>query len=72
MKKPTFADRLRTLRESAGLSRYALARASGVPYQYLGRLERGENAAPGYALAAQLADALGAALGRTVSLDEFR
>jgi transcriptional regulator with XRE-family HTH domain len=39
----TFAGRLRSLREAAGLSQYALAKRSGLSKQALSRLELGEN-----------------------------
>ena len=57
-KSDTFARRLRALRESAGLSVYALAQQSGVSRQYLGELERGEKE-PSLEVARKLAAAFG-------------
>jgi transcriptional regulator with XRE-family HTH domain len=42
-KSLTFAERLRSLRESAGLSQYALAKRSGLSKQAISRLEFGVN-----------------------------
>lgn len=38
----TLGQRLRSLREAAGLSVYALAQRSGVTRQFLAEIERGE------------------------------
>jgi transcriptional regulator with XRE-family HTH domain len=38
----TFAQRLKTIRENAGLSQYALAKKTGLSKQGLSRLELGE------------------------------
>jgi transcriptional regulator with XRE-family HTH domain len=57
--------RLAKLREAAGLTRYALAKRSGVNEAFLGRLEAGKQA-PGWSVACKLADALG------VTLDALR
>lgn len=62
---PTFARRLRDLRAAAGLSGYALAKATGLDATYLGRLERGQQA-PSWATVQALARALG------VSTEELR
>jgi transcriptional regulator with XRE-family HTH domain len=53
-----FADRLKSLRESAGLSQYALAQRSGLTKQALSRLELGERE-PTWATVQLLAAALG-------------
>jgi transcriptional regulator with XRE-family HTH domain len=39
--RDTFGEKLRTLREAAGLSTYALARLTGITKQALSRLEKG-------------------------------
>jgi transcriptional regulator with XRE-family HTH domain len=54
----TFARRLHLLRESAGLSIYALAQRSGVSRQFLGELERGAKE-PSLDTARKIARALG-------------
>jgi transcriptional regulator with XRE-family HTH domain len=54
----TFAERLRTVREAAGFSQYALAKRSGLTKQVLSRLELGENE-PSWATVQLLAAALG-------------
>jgi transcriptional regulator with XRE-family HTH domain len=43
-KLETFADRLRSLREGAGISQYRLAKRSGLTKQTISRLELGEGA----------------------------
>ena len=53
-----FADRLKSLREAAGLSQYALAQRSGLTKQALSRLELGENE-PTWATVQLIAAALG-------------
>jgi transcriptional regulator with XRE-family HTH domain len=53
-----FADRLRELREAAGLSQNALARRSGLSRQALSRLELGRNE-PAWVSVQLLAQALG-------------
>lgn len=53
-----FAERLRELRRSRGLTQLELARQAHVTEAYVGRLERGE-AAPGIDLVDRLANALG-------------
>jgi transcriptional regulator with XRE-family HTH domain len=57
-KETHFAERLRTLREAAGLSQYALARRSGLSKQALSNLELG-NREPTWATVQVLALALG-------------
>lgn len=52
-----FADRLREIRSSRGLTQADLGRAAHVTTSYVGRLEAG-NAAPGIDLVARLATAL--------------
>ena len=58
MKKPTFAARLRTLREAAGLSIPDLAAKCSMPRQTVHRLERSERA-PSWETVQRLAKALG-------------
>src|SRR5262245_21398525 len=53
-----FAERLRQLREKAGLSQYALSQLSGLTKQALSRLELGERE-PTWDTVQQLAAALG-------------
>jgi transcriptional regulator with XRE-family HTH domain len=60
-----FGDRLRELRERAGLNKSALARASGVARGAITRLERGLHP-PDWPTLARLAAALG------VKPDDFR
>ena len=62
---PTLPVRLRQLREAAGLSRGALARAAGTSDSAIVQLERGERS-PSLELAGRLADVLG------VTVDELR
>ena len=57
-KPRAFADRLRDLRERAGLSQYAVAKLSGLSKQALSRLELGDNE-PTWATVQLLAAALG-------------
>ena len=54
----SFADRLRELREGAGLSQYALAKLSGLSKQAMSRLELGDNE-PTWETVQLLAAALG-------------
>jgi transcriptional regulator with XRE-family HTH domain len=54
----TFARRLRSLREAAGLSRYQLAALCGLGYQRLYRFEK-EGVEPDWSAVQALADALG-------------
>jgi transcriptional regulator with XRE-family HTH domain len=56
-----FAERLRELRHSRGMTQAELARAAQVSAVYVGRLEAGR-AAPGIDLVDRLARALGATL----------
>ena len=59
MSTPTFfAERLRGLRESAGLSQYALAKRAGVSRQGMSRLEMGERE-PTWITVQRIAAALG-------------
>jgi transcriptional regulator with XRE-family HTH domain len=60
----TFGRRLRELREKAGLSRYALAKVSGVTAQALANLENGSSV-PTWPTVLKLARAL------DVSVEEF-
>lgn len=53
-----FAERLRELRRSSGMTQLELARRAHITEAYCGRLERGE-AAPGIDLVDRLASALG-------------
>lgn len=64
-KPPTFATRLRALREHAGISAYELAKRSGVSAPMIRNIEAGTNL-PGWEVVCKLADALG------VSVAEFR
>lgn len=57
----SFADRLRALRESANLSRYGLAKLTGLSRDYLGDLERGDKE-PSLAVARRIAAAFGRGL----------
>ena len=57
-KAKKFADRLRDLRESAGLSQYAVAKLSGLSKQSVSRLELGDNE-PTWETVQLLAAALG-------------
>ncbi len=58
MATTSFAERLRGLREGAGLSQYALAKKSGLTKQALSRLELGERE-PTWQTVQLLAAALG-------------
>lgn len=53
-----FATKLTELRESAGLSQYALAKKAGVSKQAISLLEKGENE-PNWTTVKKLARALG-------------
>jgi transcriptional regulator with XRE-family HTH domain len=53
-----FAERLRNLRESAGLSQYALAKRAGLSKQGMSRLEMGERE-PTWITVQRIAAALG-------------
>ncbi len=53
-----FAKTLKKLRNKAKLTRYALARDSGVDPPYLARLERGEKVRPGRPLVLRIGQAL--------------
>lgn len=53
-----FSERLKELREAAGLSQSALAKATGVSRQAVNMLERGENE-PSWETVRKLARALG-------------
>ena len=56
--RKTFADRLREEREKKGISVYALAKASGLSKQALGKLEAGQRE-PAWASVQMIAKALG-------------
>ncbi|HTU21622.1 MAG TPA: helix-turn-helix transcriptional regulator [Gemmataceae bacterium] len=58
MPASTFADRLRELREAAGLSQYALAKQADISKQAVSSLELGERE-PTWATVQALAKALG-------------
>lgn len=62
----SFSGQLRSLRESAGISLRELARRSGVPDTYLGKLEAGKKDDPSWRIVCQIAGALG------VSTEAFR
>ncbi len=64
-KSSSFAARLIALRSAAGLTRYALAKASGVSQGQLAHLEAGRRG-PNWQTVCKLADALG------VSVQAFR
>ena len=53
-----FAQTLKKLRNKAKMTRYALARDSGVDPTYLARLERGEKVRPGRPLVLRIGQAL--------------
>ena len=53
-----FAKTLKKLRSKAKMTRYALARESGVDPTYLARLERGEKVRPGRQLVLGIGQAL--------------
>ena len=57
--------RIQELREAAGLTRYALARESGISREYIGRIERG-NANPTLPVTAQLGWCMGLTLAELV------
>lgn len=63
-------QRLRALREGAGLSQLSLAAASGLTHEAISRMEHGAWA-PNGATVRQLAEALGVAPERFVSYDEL-
>lgn len=54
----TFASRLRTLREAAGLTQAELAEASGVGQSAISLIEAGKRPAPGWDTVVKLAKAL--------------
>ena len=58
----TFAEVIRSLREQRGWSVYRLAEESGVPRQYLGKLESGDKADPSARVLLRVARALGVSL----------
>lgn len=60
-KTESFAARLRSLRESAGMSIVDLAEKAGIPRQTVHLLENGDRQ-PSLATAAKLAEALGKTL----------
>jgi transcriptional regulator with XRE-family HTH domain len=57
-KLESFADRLRTLREAAGVSQYRLAQLSGITKQSLSKLELGKTQ-PSFETVLTLAKVLG-------------
>lgn len=59
-KTTTFAERLRALREEAGLTMYALAKASGVSKQALSKIEAELVGEVSWTTVQRLAQALGA------------
>jgi transcriptional regulator with XRE-family HTH domain len=62
----TFATRLRSLRDAAGLTQQALADRAGMRVQMLSRLEQGGRSDPRWSTVCGLATAL------EVSTEEFR
>jgi transcriptional regulator with XRE-family HTH domain len=61
----TIGERLKALRQAAGLSQQALAVAAGLSTSAVFQIEQGQKADPRFSTVAALAKALG------VSLDEF-
>lgn len=59
-------DRIRTVRQHAGLSAAALAKRAKIDPAALLRIERGDNTNPSFATVARIADALG------MPLDDLR
>ncbi len=62
-----FAERLRQLRRSRGMTQRELARLSHLTESYISRLENG-TIAPGIDLVARVANALGCSLGELLPL----
>ena len=60
--EPTFAERLKALREAAGMNQAALAKASGVSFQAISKFERGDRE-PSWGIVRKLARALSVSLG---------
>jgi DNA-binding XRE family transcriptional regulator len=58
-KRITFADRLRTARDAAGISQYRLAKLSGLSKQAVNLLESGQVPNPSWETVQALARALG-------------
>ena len=65
MKKESFADRLKLLREDAGISQHELSRRAGLNLCVVSRLESGRRG-PAWDTVTKLADAL------AVPTDRFR
>jgi len=65
----TFSVRLRTLRESAGLTQRALADSAGVPQTTIARLELSPGADPQVSTIVRLARALGVTMEHLVGED---
>lgn len=61
-KATTLAEKIRKLREAAGLTRYKVAQAAGIDAAYYGRIEQGEVAAPSFTTVAAIAKVLGVSL----------
>ncbi len=66
MADASFASRLKAIRDRAGITRYALAKRTGIGYDYIHRLESGARDTPSWEVVCKLADALG------VDVNEFR
>ena len=64
----TFGEQLAAVRQQAGLSQHALAKASGVDASYVNRLERGERQAPDVPLIRRFATELGLDASQTDAL----
>lgn len=62
---PGFAERLKDLREKAGLSQAALAERTGTHFTAVSKLELGKRS-PSFRLALDLASALGVPIGELV------
>ncbi|MCE9564419.1 MAG: helix-turn-helix domain-containing protein [Planctomycetes bacterium] len=56
--EPNFGERLKRLREAAGVSQYALAKTSGVTAQAISKIEQGDRD-PSWSTVVKLAHALG-------------
>lgn len=69
-KQTEFGDRLRAIREGAGLSQYKLAQVSGVSAQAISRIEAGLRE-PGWATVLRLARALGVSVERFDAGEQF-
>lgn len=62
----TFGERVRAIREAAGLTQQEVAKAAGMPYQALAKIERGATDNPTLRTIRALAKALGVGAGELV------